>query len=80
MSVDNLGPIVIGPREIWTELSRLRTAVERMSTQAEGDGDRHRDVEARLRSLERSRWSIASLSTVIALTSLAIAAYLALRP
>lgn len=76
---DPLGPIVITAREIYDQLVRVADALSGLSTRidrlADGHDEVKRDVadhEARLRSLERSRWPLPSLAAVISLVALAV--------
>jgi hypothetical protein len=78
-----LGPVIIGPREIYDAVVRLTGAVERIGarqdvTQRESD-ERHREVrelqtdhEARLRSVERGRWPLPAVAILLSLITLAI--------
>jgi Flp pilus assembly protein TadB len=80
---DGLGPVVIGPREIYDALLRMQGTVDRIAdrqdtAQREAD-DRHRDVqcdlrdhEDRIRAGERLRWPLPALSAVLALVALVI--------
>lgn len=70
--MDSLGPVVIGPREIYDKLVLLESAVSRLADKA-ADADRdHADHEARLRALERARWPLPSIAVLVSLVALAL--------
>jgi hypothetical protein len=78
-----LGPVVIGPREIYDAVLRLQGSVDRL-------GDRHEamvtstaetvadlraelaDHETRIRAGERSRWPLPSLAVVVSLVAVVL--------
>jgi hypothetical protein len=68
-----LGPVTIGAREIYDQVVRLQVAVERMGDQHIGTADDIKDHEARLRSLERGRWPLPTVSVLVALVALVLA-------
>lgn len=90
--MDGLGPLTIGPREIYDQLTMVRSAMERLATQGEGTAttladhetrlravERDDDHEQRLRKLEGSRWPLPALAALVAIASLVLAAYGALK-
>lgn len=83
---DPLGPVVITSREIYDQLVRVGTALTDLASQIgrlnDGHDEMKRDVadhEARLRSLERSRWPLPSLAAVLSLGALAVSVIMLLR-
>lgn len=88
MMPDGLGPLTIGPREIYEQLTMMRSALERLVTQSESvtatiadhetrlrTVERDDDHEQRLRHLERARWPLPALGVLLALASGVIALY-----
>lgn len=78
---DPLGPVTIGAREIYDQVTRIGTAVERLADQYVGLGrdiagvvEDVKDHEHRLRSLERARWPLPAVSVLLALAALVLAA------
>ena len=83
---DPLGPVVITAREIYDQLVRVADALATLTTRIDRVAERHdetkRDVddhEARLRSLERSRWPLPSLAAVVSLAALGLSVVMLLR-
>lgn len=77
---DPLGPVTIGAREIYDQVTRIGTAVERLADQnvglgrdIEGVAEDVKDHEVRLRTLERARWPLPTLSALLALAAVVIA-------
>ena len=73
-----LGPVYIGPREIYDQLVRLTATVDRLVAQHDDVGKDIADHEARLRALERARWPLPSLAVLVSIASLVLA-FFALR-
>lgn len=78
--MSDLGPVIITSREIYDQLVRLTTAVEglvRDHGQVKQDLSEVRhdlgDHEARLRSLEHSRWPLPSIAALVSIAALAVA-------
>lgn len=80
---DPLGPVVITAREIYDQLVRVISAVERVSGQLadtakrhdEHEADsarRHDDHETRLRALEKARWPLPALAVLVSIAALAL--------
>lgn len=67
------GGVVITLADIYRQLVGLTARVDVAIGKVDGAIEHQTDHEARLRSLERSRWPIASVSTLIALASLLVA-------
>lgn len=81
---DPLGPIVITAREIYDQLVRVVTAVDRLADGLEGQRRDLRDHETehqrvetdhenRLRSLEKGRWPLPALAVLVSIAALALA-------
>lgn len=78
-----LGPVMIGPREIYDAVLRLQGTVDRLAdrqdvAQREAD-ERYREIraeqadhESRMRSLERGRWPLPALSAAMSLVALVL--------
>ena len=69
-----LGPVIIGAREIYDALVRLTATVDRLVDQHDGTRVEVADHEARLRTLERSRWPLPSLAALVSIAALIVAA------
>jgi hypothetical protein len=54
--------VVIGLKEVYDAVLRLQAIVERQTSQQDEHGRDLVDHEARLRSLERGRWPIPTIS------------------
>lgn len=68
-----LGPVVITSREIYDQLVRVVAAVDRVSAQLVDIAQDLHDHETRIRSLEKGRWPLPALSTLVAIAALALA-------
>jgi hypothetical protein len=64
-----LSGVVITSREIYDAVVRLTGRVDVMIAQQQDAGTRITDHETRLRTLERARWPLPALATVLALGS-----------
>lgn len=80
MTSDPLGPVHIGAREIYDKLLDVGGKVDRLDGKVEQTAGAHSEMakdlsdhEARLRTLERSRWPLPSLAALVALASLILA-------
>ncbi|WP_156925880.1 hypothetical protein [Glycomyces arizonensis] len=76
---ESLGPVQIGPREIYdsvlllrTELAGLHAELARMAAEDKSARETLTDHESRLRLLEKRVWAIPSAATVLAVASLII--------
>lgn len=69
---DPLGPVIITAREIYDQLVRVATAVEKVSGQLTDIAQDVHDHETRLRSLEKARWPLPSLAVLVSLAALAL--------
>ena len=69
-----LGPVIIGAREIYDALVRLTATVDRLVDQHDGTRVEVAAHEARLRTLERSRWPLPSLAALVSIAALIVAA------
>lgn len=67
-----LGPVVIGPREIYDAVVRLQGSVDRLADQQAAVRVELADHEQRLRAGERLRWPLPALSAVMALVALVV--------
>jgi hypothetical protein len=67
------GRVVITLRDIYTLVVGLSTRVDTALSKGETAATQLTDHETRLRSLERSRWPLASLAALIPLAALAVA-------
>ena len=72
---DPLGPIVITSREVYDAVVRLTGRVDVLISQQSATQQDVNDHETRLRALERARWPIASIATLSAVASLALAIF-----
>lgn len=77
---DPLGPIVVTSRDIYDELVRMRQAVDRLVDRHDVLERESQDHEARIRSLERGRWPLPSIATLVAIASLIVAAIALSQP
>ncbi len=73
MSVDPLGGIIITSREIYDAVVRLTGRVDVLITQQAENTSDLSDHENRIRSIERSRWPLPTVSALISLGALAVA-------
>jgi len=77
MSPDPGPVVVIGLKEIYdavTSMSAQMTLLAHQHTDLTRDFAEHKiDHEARIRSLERSRWPLPSLAVLVSIASLALA-------
>lgn len=73
MSLDPLGPVTIGAREIYDELKTVGSKVDRVDAKVDGIVAEVTDHETRIRKLESGRWPLPSLAALIALASLVLA-------
>ena len=69
-----LGPVTIGLREVYDAVMRLTGTVERLAAQHDDTARQLSDHEARLRTLERSRWPLPSLAALVSIAALIVAA------
>jgi hypothetical protein len=69
-----LGPVMVGAREIYDQVVRTQGLVERLGDRIEDLNKDLIDHEARIRSLERNRWPLPSLSVLVSVAALLIAA------
>lgn len=69
---DPLG-VYIGPREIYDKLVLIDASVRRVSDQIAELAKDVGDHEVRLRSLEKGRWPLPALATLVSVASLALA-------
>lgn len=65
-----VGPIIITAREVYDAVIRLTGRVDVLISQQSGTAQDVADHENRLRSLERRRWQLPGLATVMAGLSL----------
>lgn len=72
MTLDPLGPITIGAREIYDELKTVGVKVDHVSSQLDGVVADVADHETRLRAIERNRWPLPALAAVVAVASLVL--------
>lgn len=83
MPDQQLGPVVIGAREIYDAVMRLQGSVNQLASQLASMGaecderngraeQRFTDHETRLRDGERLRWPLPAVSLIIALGALLI--------
>lgn len=68
-----LGPVYIGAREIYDQVMKLSGQVAALSQQITDQTVRTADHETRLRSLERGRWPLPSVSILVAIGALVLA-------
>ena len=75
---DGLSPVIIGTREIYDEMQKIlarqerdSAKLDRMSYQVEQLSTKVADQERRLRTLERARWPLPSVSLLVAVASFA---------
>ncbi len=68
-----LGPVTIGAREIYDQVVAVRGVVDRLVDQHQDQERTATDHEARIRSLERGRWPLPTVSVLVALVALVIA-------
>ncbi|MFJ2029416.1 hypothetical protein [Streptosporangium sp. NPDC087985] len=80
MSLDPLGPVQIGAREIYDQLLQTDRKVDAVRGEvaqvAQAHGELVNDLtdhESRIRALERSRWPLPSLAALVAIASLILA-------
>lgn len=73
MSLDSLGPVTIGAREIYDELKTVGVKVDKVDTKVDGVLAVQGDHENRIRTLERTRWPLPSLAALFGLASLILA-------
>jgi hypothetical protein len=70
VTLDPLGPVTIGAREIYDELKTVGVKVDRVDAKVDGIVAEVADHETRIRALERTRWPLPSLAALVALASL----------
>jgi hypothetical protein len=70
---DPLGPVVITAREIYDQLVRVVTAVERLADKHDEQGRDLHDHETRIRALEKARWPLPALAVLVSIAALALA-------
>ncbi|MEV4457002.1 hypothetical protein [Microbispora sp. NPDC049633] len=80
MSLDPLGPVTIGAREIYDLLLRTDRKVDQIDSKVEQVATAHAatvtdlaDHESRIRALERGRWPLPSVAALVSLASLILA-------
>lgn len=76
---NQLGQVVIGAREIYDAVLHLSAGVDGLTKRHDDSVTQLGDHEARLRSLERSRWPLPSLAAVISVASIVMTLVLLLR-
>ena len=72
MSIEPLGTVQIGAREIYDVVVQTRATVERLAAQHAETRTEVRDHEERIRILEKARWPLPSLAAAISLAALII--------
>lgn len=76
-TLDPLGGVSIGAREIYDELKAVGGKVDRLvdqHTDLRGDlADLKADHETRIRTLERSRWPLPSLAAICSIAAVVLA-------
>lgn len=65
--------VVIGLKEVYDAVLRLQAIVERQTSQQDEHGRDLVDHETRLRSLERGRWPLSTITALAALGALVVA-------
>lgn len=70
--MDPHAPVVVTVRDIWEELVRLRSSVERLVDRGDVITSEIADHETRLRSLERARWPLPSLAVLVSIAALTV--------
>ena len=74
MSTPGLGPVVIGPREIYDAVTRPAEQVARLVDQHDSTRVEVADHETRIRKLEGNRWPLPTVTVLVSIGSLVIAA------
>lgn len=81
--MSDLGPVIITAREVYDAVIRVSTQVTDLSAQITAVAKDQVEIaksmddhEARIRSLERGRWPIQSLTVLISIAALAVAFFL----
>lgn len=69
---DPMGPVLIGPREIYDQVVRVNASVDRVSDQLTDLALDVKDHEARIRALEKARWPLPALAVLVSMASLAL--------
>lgn len=69
---EEIGPVVIGLREVYDQVVSLRVAVDRMAVATEETTRSRTDHETRIRVLERARWPLPAIAVLIALAALIV--------
>lgn len=70
--MDPLGGVTITSREIYDAVVRLTGRVDVLIEQQTRTASEVRDHEARLRTLERSRWPIPTVTALVAVAALVL--------
>lgn len=80
MTEQQLGPVVIGPREIYDQLVKLTLAVGEVRGELARMGDAQQNAQARLNDhagrlhqVERRLWAIPSASLLVSIAAVAVA-------
>ena len=73
MSTEPLGGIIITSREIYDAVVRLTGRMDVLITQQTKTNEDLTDHETRIRSIERNRWPLPTVSVLVSLAALAIA-------
>jgi hypothetical protein len=73
VSLDPLGPVTIGAREIYDELLTVGSKVDKVDAKVDVIVNDVNDHETRIRALERARWPLPSLAALFGLASLILA-------
>lgn len=72
-ATDPLGGVQIGAREIYDEVKSVGSKLDRLTNAHDEVQKDVADHEARIRTLERSRWPLPSLAALISLGALIVA-------
>lgn len=70
--MDPHAPVVVTVRDIWEELVRLRSSVERLVDRGDAIAADVADHETRIRVLEKARWPLPSLAVLVSIAALAV--------
>lgn len=71
------GGVYISSQQIYSTVLQVSGKMDVLILQSQSIQDQGRDHEARLRSLEGTRWPLPTLSVLVALVSLSVALYVA---
>jgi hypothetical protein len=70
-----LGPIIVTSREVYDAVVRLTGRVDVLISQQSSTQQDVADHEARLRSLEKSRWPLPSVAVLLSLAALLVGVF-----